>query len=183
MDKVKKHFNTSSNKFIKIFSLIEDFVADQPLILVVIEFTILCVVSGVGLNKLSLEILNRLKIDTPFLFSNTNTYTDISFFVKFITTAILVPFRETIIHQWFPKHFLDKYKFSNFHIVLFSSIFFSLMHFPNYIFVLSAFFLGLIFQFVWNAKFKKAISQAFLNIYLIHALYNFVMISITKYLY
>lgn len=89
-------------------------------------------------------------------------------FYRFITVVLLAPLFETLLLQHFPFVWLEK-RLRPAYIILLSSLVFSVLHHYNIGYMISAFFVGMLYS---GAYYLKREANPFLSVFIIHAGYN-----------
>lgn len=89
-------------------------------------------------------------------------------FYEFITVVLLAPLFETLLLQHLPFVWLEK-RLRPAYIILLSSLVFSVLHHYNIGYMISAFFVGMLYS---GAYYLKREANPFLSVFIIHAAYN-----------
>lgn len=89
-------------------------------------------------------------------------------FYEFITVVLLAPLFETLLLQHLPFVWLEK-RLRPAYIILLSSLVFSVLHHYNIGYMISAFFVGMLYS---GAYYLKREANPFLSVFIIHAGYN-----------
>ena len=115
-------------------------------------------------------------LDNPY---NDGYTTD---FKDFLLIVFIAPLVETIIFQYTPlkiaEHFFDKFKFIFWITIIIASIFFGLLHWKSGLYILVAFFYGLIWSFCCLV-FMRRKQHPILYTAFIHSCYNGLLFCLT----
>lgn len=95
--------------------------------------------------------------------------------LKFYVLAIIAPFFETIFLNFFPVWILRKYFSNKIFVIFLSSFVFSCLHYYSLIYIIFAFFSGIILNsFLMITLMKNSELKSVLYLILLHSLYNIV---------
>lgn len=95
---------------------------------------------------------------------------------KFIVLIFIAPFLETLLLNYLPFKVLNKFKCNNCLIIIISSLIFSLLHNYSCVYMIFAFFSGLIINSFFMIIYKQSdeIISSFYT-FLLHSLYNLII--------
>lgn len=91
----------------------------------------------------------------------------------FLLSVIIGPLLETLIFQYLTIEILSFFKLKKSFIILISSLFFSLIHYYNFIYIIATLPAGIIYATYYMYLKEKKIKTPFLYIFGLHTLYNF----------
>lgn len=127
-------------------------------------FVLLCLLCRIAIG-LGVILLVKVSGTTPVMAD----FGDVgNVFYEFIAIVLLAPLFETFLLQHLPFVWLEK-RLRPAYIILLSSLVFSLLHHYNIGYMISAFFVGMLYS---GAYYLKREANPFLSVFIIHAGYN-----------